>query len=125
MDRAQRTQGRASSRNVARHRGGVGQAERGDAGGGRRADQCRVERHRAPIEHDERLAQAVGGVRGAAETLVPGLLFVVVYTIGRDLRLSLLLAVGAAVLAILARVVTRSGPSASATMATRLGFSQT
>lgn len=57
------------------------------------------------------LAQAVGGVRGAAETLVPGLLFVVVYTIGRDLRLSLLLAVGAAVLAILARVVTRSGPS--------------
>lgn len=57
------------------------------------------------------LAQAVGGVRGAAETLVPGLLFVVVYTIGRDLRLALLLAVGAAVLAILARVVTRSGPS--------------
>ncbi len=57
------------------------------------------------------LAQAVGGVRGAAETLVPGLLFVVVYTIGRDLRLSLLLAVGAAVLAIAVRLVTRSGPS--------------
>lgn len=57
------------------------------------------------------LAASVGGPRGAVEALVPGLLFVTVYSATRDLRTSLTVAVGASVLAVLARVVTRSNPT--------------
>ncbi len=60
---------------------------------------------------DFSLAQAVGGVRGAAETLVPGVLFVLTYTLLRDLTIALAVSVGAALLAIVLRVLTRSAPS--------------
>jgi hypothetical protein len=71
---------------------------------------------------DFSLAQAVGGVRGAAETLVPGLLFVTTYTITRDLTVSLAVSVGAALLAIVLRVVTRSGPSQALSGAVGVGI---
>ena len=60
---------------------------------------------------DFSLAQAIGGVRGAAETLVPGVLFVLTYTLLRDLTIALAVSVGAALLAIVLRVLTRSAPS--------------
>jgi len=49
------------------------------------------------------------------EALVPGLLFVTVFSATRDLRTSLTIAVGASVLAVLARVVTRSNPTQAVT----------
>ncbi len=42
---------------------------------------------------------------------MPGLLYVIVYTATRDLTPALVVSVGAAVLALLLRVVTRSSPS--------------
>jgi hypothetical protein len=57
------------------------------------------------------VAEAVGGPRGAVEAILPGLLFVVVFTVARDLQTALVAAVGASVLAVLARVVTRSNPT--------------
>ncbi len=71
---------------------------------------------------DFSLVQAVGGVRGAAETLVPGLLFVVAYTATRDLRIALVLSVGAALLAIVLRLVTRSGPTQALSGAVGVGI---
>lgn len=53
------------------------------------------------------LAAAIGGPRGAVEAILPGLLFVVWFSISRDLRSALVLALAAAGLAVLARVVTR------------------
>jgi hypothetical protein len=60
---------------------------------------------------DFSLAQAVGGPRGVVEAVLPGLLYVVVFTATRDLTPALVVSVGAAVLAVLVRVVTRSSPS--------------
>ncbi len=71
---------------------------------------------------DFSLAQAVGGVRGAAETLVPGLLFVVTYTLSRDLTIALSVSVGAALLAIVLRLVTRSGPTQALSGAVGVGI---
>lgn len=71
---------------------------------------------------DFSLVQAVGGVRGAAETLVPGLLFVVAYTATRDLTIALVLSVGAALLAIVLRLVTRSGPTQALSGAVGVGI---
>lgn len=68
------------------------------------------------------VAQAVGGVRGAAETLVPGLLFVSTYTITRDLTVSLAVSVGAALLAIVLRLLTRSAPSQALSGAVGVGI---
>lgn len=49
---------------------------------------------------------AVGGVRGVVESVAPGLLFVVVYlATGQELKPALIAAAGAAVLAVLARLV--------------------
>ena len=56
-------------------------------------------------------AASVGGTRGVLEALLPGILFVTAFSFTRDLRLCLVLAVGASVLALLARVVTRSNPT--------------
>jgi len=53
------------------------------------------------------LADAVGGRRGVVEAVGPGLAFVACFTVTRDLRLSLALALGAAGLALLARLVAR------------------
>jgi hypothetical protein len=55
--------------------------------------------------------QAVGGPRGLVEAVVPGLLFVVAFTATRDLQQSLVVSVGAAVLAVLVRLVGRNSPT--------------
>ncbi|HEY0215280.1 MAG TPA: DUF3159 domain-containing protein [Cellulomonas sp.] len=54
---------------------------------------------------------AVGGVRGAVESVLPGLLFVVVYVATTDLTPSLVAAVVAAVLAVVVRLVQRTAPT--------------
>ncbi len=53
------------------------------------------------------LAAAVGGPRGVAEAVLPGLAFVTVVTLTRDLRLALTIALGAAGLAAAVRLVGR------------------
>ena len=64
---------------------------------------------------DFSVADAVGGPRGLIEAVVPGLLFVVWFTLARDLRTALVVAVTAAALLAVARLVTRStvGPAIS------------
>lgn len=55
------------------------------------------------------IADSVGGVRGAIESVAPGLLFVVVYVAGgQQLRPALVAAVAAALVAVVARLVQRS-----------------
>lgn len=54
------------------------------------------------------LLAAMGGVRGIAETVLPGLIFVVVFTFGQNVPLSLGASVAAAVVFTIARVVQRS-----------------
>jgi len=56
------------------------------------------------------VAQTVGGPRGVVEAVLPGLLFVSWFTVTRDLQSSLVAALGAAALLVVARVVTRSSP---------------
>jgi len=57
-------------------------------------------------------ADAVGGVRGVVESVLPGVLFVVVYIAGgQRLAPALVAAAGAAVLAVVARLVQRQSPS--------------
>lgn len=51
---------------------------------------------------------AVGGVRGLVESLLPGFLFLVVFTITTEVVPSVLIPVGVAVLFVLVRAVTRS-----------------
>ena len=53
------------------------------------------------------LAEAVGGPRGFAESVLPTLVFVVAFTVTDALRLSLLLALASAGLLVLARLVAR------------------
>jgi hypothetical protein len=62
------------------------------------------------IEADQfSIADSVGGVRGAIESVAPGLVFVVVYVAsGQELRPALIAAVAAAVVAVVARLVQRS-----------------
>lgn len=59
------------------------------------------------------LKEAIGGPRGVVEAVLPGLLFVSWFTVTRDLRSSLVAAVGAAVLLVAARLVTRSSVTQS------------
>ncbi len=51
--------------------------------------------------------EAVGGRRGLIESVLPGLLFVVAFVLTRDVVLTSLIAAGAAVLALVARLVQR------------------
>lgn len=53
-------------------------------------------------------ADAVGGVRGTVEAVAPGLLFVVVYVVTSDLAWSLGASVGAALVAVAARLAQRT-----------------
>jgi hypothetical protein len=53
-------------------------------------------------------AEAVGGVRGVVEAVLPGLVFVVVYVVTQDLTSSLLASAGAALVAVVARLVQRT-----------------
>ena len=54
------------------------------------------------------LLAAMGGVRGLVESILPGLAFLVVYTITRDLLVSVLVPLGIAMLFVVVRVVTKS-----------------
>ncbi len=53
------------------------------------------------------VSAAVGGPRGVAEAVVPGLAFVTVFTLTRDLRLALVVALAGAGVAVLARLLAR------------------
>ncbi|MFE7130653.1 DUF3159 domain-containing protein [Streptomyces sp. NPDC057638] len=50
------------------------------------------------------LFEAFGGVRGMVETVVPGLLFVTIYTINKDLHVSAIAALGVSLLLVLVRL---------------------
>ncbi|CAM5707929.1 MULTISPECIES: DUF3159 domain-containing protein [Streptomyces] len=54
---------------------------------------------------DTALLEAFGGVRGMVDTTVPGLVFVLLYTINRDIHLAALAALGLTVLLALTRLV--------------------
>ncbi|MBF4619856.1 DUF3159 domain-containing protein [Clavibacter sp. VKM Ac-2542] len=54
------------------------------------------------------LLTAMGGVRGVLEAIVPGLLFLVAFTITRDVVLSVAVPVAVAVVAVVARLAQRS-----------------
>ncbi|HZI96295.1 MAG TPA: DUF3159 domain-containing protein [Actinomycetales bacterium] len=60
---------------------------------------------------DFSMQQALGGPRGVVEAILPGLLFVVWFTVTRDLEQALVVSVGAAALAVVARLVTRDTPA--------------
>ena len=66
----------------------------------------RVAPGQRPTAHD--LWAAVGGVRGLIESLLPGFLFLVVFTITEEVAPSVLVPVGIAVLFVVVRAVTRS-----------------
>jgi hypothetical protein len=51
---------------------------------------------------------SIGGVRGLAESILPGLLFTVLYTVGRDLLPALVVAVAAAALFSVLRLFSRT-----------------
>ncbi|MEI5098035.1 DUF3159 domain-containing protein [Streptomyces sp. PmtG] len=53
------------------------------------------------------LFEAFGGIRGTVETMVPGLLFVLIYTITKDLHVSAIAALGVALLLVVVRLVRR------------------
>ncbi|SFC35480.1 DUF3159 domain-containing protein [Streptomyces aidingensis] len=79
------------------------------AGAGRIAPQV------APQEADEAATKAAffeafGGVRGMVETTLPGLVFILSYTLDRDIRLSAFLALGITGLMFVARLIQR-GPT--------------
>lgn len=72
----------------------------------RRSGFARVEPGERPTAHA--LWGAVGGVRGLVESLLPGFLFLVVFTITGDVAPSVLIPVGIAVVFVLVRAVMRS-----------------
>ena len=57
------------------------------------------------------LRAALGGIRGLAEAILPGLVFLLVYTLTRDLTWSLVASFGLAVVFTLVRLVARSQPT--------------
>ncbi|MFD1832149.1 DUF3159 domain-containing protein [Streptomyces desertarenae] len=61
----------------------------------------------APTLTDKALMEAFGGVRGMVDTTVPGLVFVLVYTVRRDLHTAAVAALGLSVLLALVRLVRR------------------
>lgn len=56
------------------------------------------------------LLTAVGGVRGIVESIVPGLGFLVAYSLTKNLLLSVLIPLGLAVVFLILRIVSRGGP---------------
>jgi hypothetical protein len=54
------------------------------------------------------LLKAMGGVRGLVESILPGLAFVVIYTITSNVPLSVLIPVGLAVVLVIVRAITRT-----------------
>jgi hypothetical protein len=63
---------------------------------------------RALTASDFSLAEATGGVRGLVESVAPGLLFVVVYLVTRELTPALVAASAVTVLAVIVRLVQRT-----------------
>lgn len=63
---------------------------------------------RALTSEEFSLSASVGGVRGAVEAMLPGLVFVVVYVITRELSPALYSSLGVAVVAVIARLVQRT-----------------
>lgn len=67
----------------------------------------------ADAEHDARavteaaLFEAFGGMRGMIETVLPGLLFVTIYTINKDLHLSAIAALAVSLVLVVVRLVMR------------------
>lgn len=57
------------------------------------------------------LLAAIGGVRGLIESILPGLGFLIVYSVTRSLLPSVLIPLALSVLFVLARLVSRSAPS--------------
>lgn len=53
-------------------------------------------------------AGAIGGVRGLIESVAPGLIFVVMFVITRDLRTTLIASVAVALVAVVARLIQRA-----------------
>ncbi len=72
----------------------------------RRSGFARVEPGERPTSHA--LWAAVGGVRGLVESLLPGFLFLAVFTITGEVAPSVLIPVGIAVLFVLVRAVTKT-----------------
>lgn len=54
------------------------------------------------------LKDSIGGIRGAIESLLPGVLFVVVYVVSRNLTLTLCAAGGVAVVFVIVRLIQRT-----------------
>jgi hypothetical protein len=59
------------------------------------------------------LLEAIGGIRGIVEAIVPGLLFLVVYTVTKNLPLSLGISVGVAAIFTVLRLVQRTPVSSA------------
>ena len=57
--------------------------------------------------------KAVGGWRGIAESVLPSLAFIIIYTLSQALPLSLLISVGLAAVFTVVRLLTRTPPSAA------------
>ncbi|MFH8366593.1 DUF3159 domain-containing protein [Streptomyces sp. NPDC018031] len=72
-----------------------------DAAGGEHASDAARSRAAA----DTALLEAFGGVRGMVDTTVPGLIFVLLYTIKRDIHLAAIAALGVTLLLAVARLV--------------------
>ena len=52
--------------------------------------------------------QSIGGVRGLAESILPGLIFTVIFTINQDLQVSLIAAIGVAALFSIIRLISKT-----------------
>lgn len=67
---------------------------------------------KAGVRQDESgridVLQSIGGVRGLAESILPGLLFTVVFTILRDLQLSLVVALAVSAVFTIIRLLTKT-----------------
>lgn len=68
--------------------------------------------HIAPGERPSggAILQAMGGVRGIVESLLPGILFLVLYTATQDVWISVLVPLAVSIVAVLLRVVTKGQP---------------
>ena len=69
------------------------------------------------------LLTAIGGVRGLIESILPGLGFIVVYTITQELVPSVLAPLAVAIAFVLIRVVTRSSPTSAIAGVLGIGIS--
>lgn len=63
--------------------------------------------HDSKAATEAALFEAFGGVRGMVETVLPGLLFVTIYTINKNLHLSAIAALGVSLLLVAVRLIRR------------------